>query len=109
VQLGLENDYANQRDPLPTVGLRRAVVDSRDRRVAVIEMTEVRVVPLAEVELQHVIDEGEGDESVAQWRAGHEMFWNSPEVRAELGAGFMVDDETPVVVQRFRLIRVVPE
>jgi uncharacterized protein YhfF len=150
VQLGLENDYADQmeldelpriefafpgplrdqlvtailsgaktsttallagyqHDPLPTVGLRRAVVDSRDRRVAVIEMTEVRVVPLAEVELQHVIDEGEGDESVAQWRAGHEMFWNSPEVRAELGAGFMVDDETPVVVQRFRLIRVVPE
>ena len=91
--------------PLPGPGQRFAVVDSEDRRVAVIELTEVRVVRLADVDLQHAIDEGEGDESVAQWRAGHERFWHSAEVRAELNdPGFTVDDDTLVVAERFRLV-----
>lgn len=46
------------------------VIDSDDRPVAVIEMTGIRVVPLAQVDLAHVLDEGEGDTSVAQWRRG---------------------------------------
>jgi hypothetical protein len=41
---------------------------------------------------------------VAQWRAGHESFWHSAEVRAELGdPGFTVNDDTLVLAQRFRL------
>ena len=52
-------------------------------------------------------DEGEGDESVAQWRAGHESFWHSAEVRAELGdPGFTVNDDTLVLAQRFRLVHI---
>ena len=95
-------------EPLPQVGQRSAVVDSKGRRVAVIELTEVRVVRLADVDLQHAIDEGEGDESLAQWRAGHEAFWQSEEVRAELGEpGFTVDDDTLVLAQRFRLVHTV--
>ncbi|MFE9654939.1 ASCH domain-containing protein [Micromonospora sp. NPDC006431] len=97
--------YECANEPLPQVGQRSAVVDSEGRRVAVIELTEVRVVRLADVDLQHALDEGEGDESVAQWRAGHEAFWQSEEVRAELGdPGFTVDDDTLVLAQRFRLV-----
>jgi uncharacterized protein YhfF len=97
--------YEHANEPLPEVGRRSAVVDSADRRVAVIELTEVRVVRLADVDLRHALDEGEGDESVAQWRAGHEAFWHSAEVRAELNdPGFTVDDDTLVVTQRFRLV-----
>ncbi|SCF39172.1 Uncharacterized protein YhfF [Micromonospora viridifaciens] len=97
--------YECANGPLPEVGQRSAVVDSEDRRVAVIELTEVRVVRLADVDLQHALDEGEGDRSVAQWRAGHEAFWHSAEVRAELGdPDFTVDDDTLVVVERFRLV-----
>ncbi|MGW0523648.1 ASCH domain-containing protein [Crossiella sp. NPDC003009] len=97
--------YQRTGTPLPEVGQRRAVLDSADRSAGVIEMTAVRVLRLAEVDLQHVLDEGEGDESVAQWRAGHEEFWHSPEVRAELGdPGFTVDDDTLVLAQRFRLV-----
>ena len=100
--------YERANEPLPEVGQRSAVVDSEDRRVALIELTEVRVVRLADVDLQHALDEGEGDESVAQWRAGHETFWHSAEVRAELGdAGFTVDDDTLVLTQRFRLVHCV--
>ena len=99
--------YEREGEPLPEVGGRSAVVDSTDRRVAVIEVTEVRVVRLADVDLQHALDEGEGYESVAQWRTGHERFWHSAEVRAELGdPDFTVDDDTPVVAERFRLVHV---
>jgi uncharacterized protein YhfF len=100
--------YERENEPLPEVGQRSAVVDSEDRRVAVIELTEVRVVRLADIDLQHALDEGEGYESVAQWRARHETFWHSAEVRAELGdPGFTVHDDTLVVVERFRLVHTV--
>ncbi|MCX5065562.1 ASCH domain-containing protein [Micromonospora lupini] len=101
--------YERANEALPEVGRRSAVVDSRGRRVAAIEVTEVRVVRLAYVDLAHALAEGEGDESVAQWRAGHESFWHSAEVRAELGdPDFTVDDETLVVTKRFRLLQLGP-
>jgi uncharacterized protein YhfF len=97
--------YERENEPLPEAGERLAVVDSQGRRVAAIELTEVRVVRLADVDLRHAVDEGEGDESVAQWRAGHESFWHSPQVREELGdPTFTVDDDTLVLAQRFRLV-----
>ncbi|MPZ79255.1 MAG: ASCH domain-containing protein [Actinophytocola sp.] len=103
---GLVMDYERENEPLPVAGQRLAIVDSADRRVAEIEVTEVRVVRLADVDLRHAVDEGEGYESVAQWRAGHERFWHGPEVRAELGdSGFTVHDDTLVVAERFRLVR----
>jgi len=97
---GLVADYEREDEPLPEAGQRFAVVDSDNRRVAAIELTEVRVVRLADVDLQHAIDEGEGDRTVAQWRANHEKFWHSAEMRAELGADFTVDDDTLVLAQR---------
>ncbi|MFD9789840.1 ASCH domain-containing protein [Streptomyces sp. NPDC059070] len=102
---GLVADYEHENEPLPSVGSRSAVVDSDDRRVAVIEVTEVRVVPLAQVDFAHVVDEGEGDTSIAGWRANHEGFWHGEEMRAALGdPEFTVDDETLVVLERFRLV-----
>ena len=104
---GLLLAYELENEPLPEVGQLSAVLDSAGRRVAVIEVTEVRVVRLAEVDLQHALDEGEGYESVGEWRCGHEEFWHSAEVRAEMGdPNFTVDDDTPVVLERFRLVDV---
>lgn len=92
-------------DPLPEVGEQSAVIDSGGRRVAVIEVTDVRVLRLADVDLQHALDEGEGNESVAQWRAAHEGFWHSAPVREEIGdPGFTVNDDTLVVAERFRVV-----
>jgi uncharacterized protein YhfF len=102
---GLVLEYEREGEPLPEIGQLFAVVDSEGRRVAASELTEVRVVRLADVDLKHALDEGEGDESVAQWRAGHEGFWHSAEVRAELGdPSFTVNDDTLVLAQRFRLV-----
>ncbi|MEU1119173.1 MULTISPECIES: ASCH domain-containing protein [unclassified Streptomyces] len=102
---GLVVDYEHDGDPLPVVGARAVLVDSDDRPVGVIETTEVCVVPLAEVDLAHAVDEGEGYTTVAQWRAGHERFWHSEAMRAALeDPGFTVDDTTELVLERFRLV-----
>jgi len=101
----LLQDYAHAGDPLPAVGQRSALVDSDERSVAVVEVTEVRILPLKEVDLAHALDEGEGYESVAQWRAQHERFWHGPLMREALGdPEFTVTDETAVVAERFRVV-----
>lgn len=98
-------EYGIGQEELPVAGLHEVVIDSQGRPVAVIETTDVRQVPLGEVDLQHAIDEGEGFTTVAQWRAGHEGFWHSREMREALDdPGFTVDDGTMVVLQRFRVV-----
>ena len=87
-------------------GLRQAVVDSAGRPVAVIETTAVKVMRLGDVGLEHALGEGEGYTSVAEWRAAHERFWHSADMRQALGdPGFTVGDDTPVVTSAFRLIQ----
>jgi uncharacterized protein YhfF len=97
--------YEHDNEPLPHPGLRQGVIDSDGRRVAVIEVTDVRVVRLGDVDLAHALGEGEGYATVAEWRAGHERFWHSADVREELGdPGFTVDDDTLIVAESFRRI-----
>ncbi|MDQ0713377.1 uncharacterized protein YhfF [Streptomyces luteogriseus] len=102
---GLVVDYEHEGDPLPDIGDRSVVVDSDGRPVAIVEVTDVRVVPSAQVDLAHVVDEGEGHSSVAEWREDHERFWHGEDMRAALeDPGFTVDDTTPAVLERFRLV-----
>ena len=73
--------------------------------MAVIEITAVRVIRLGDVDLAHATGEGEGYASVAEWRAGHEQFWHSEEMRQALGdPGFTVNDDTLIVAEAFRLV-----
>ena len=102
---GLVADYEHRGEQLPTAGARAVVIDSDDRPAAVIELTSVRVAALAEVDLAHAVDEGEGFTTLAEWRAGHERFWHGEEMRRELDdPAFMVDDATLVVLERFRVL-----
>ena len=102
---GLVAGYEHENEPLPHPGLRQAVIDSAGRRVAMIEITAVRVLRLADVDLAHAVGEGEGYTTVAEWRAGHERFWHSAELREEMGdPDFTVNDDTLVVAETFRLI-----
>ncbi|MFZ4264914.1 ASCH domain-containing protein [Streptomyces arboris] len=102
---GLLAEYELEGEELPPVGERSALIDSEGREVAVLEMTEVRVMPLGEVDLQHALDEGEGYRSVAEWRAGHEAFWHGEEMREAMGdPSFTVDDGTMIVAERFRVV-----
>ncbi len=102
---GLVADYEHEGGPLPVPGRRDVVIDSAGDPVAVIETTQVRVVRLADVDLAHALGEGEGYTSVAEWRAGHEQFWHSAEMRAALDdPDFTVGDDTLVVAVTFRLV-----
>jgi uncharacterized protein YhfF len=102
---GLVADYEHCQEPLPRVGDRLTVVDSSERPVAVIEITDIRVAPLVQVDLAHAVDEGEGFTTVAEWRTEHEAFWHSDEMRRAMDdPRFTVHDATPVVLERFRVI-----
>ncbi|MFC8302921.1 ASCH domain-containing protein [Specibacter sp. NPDC057265] len=98
-------EYEIEQEDLPVVGLQEVVIDSAGKPVAVIEMTEIRQARLAEVDLQHAIDEGEGFTTVAQWRAAHEEFWHSQDMRDAMSdPHFSVGDDTVLVLQRFKVI-----
>jgi uncharacterized protein YhfF len=102
---GLHLELEVDGEELPKVGDRELVVDSAARPVAVIEMTEIRVLPLADVDHQHALDEGEGFSSVKDWRLDHEAYWHGAQYRDAIGQpAFTVDDSTLVVALRFRLI-----
>lgn len=98
-------EYEIEREPLPCEGQRSAVVDSNNEPVCIIETVEVLIVPLGEVGYEHVVSEGEGHATVSDWRAAHEHFWRSKEMTDSLGETTLdLDDATPVVLERFRVI-----
>ncbi len=88
----LEAYEADGTTPEPA-GTRAALLDYDDHPVAVIEVTEARVVPAEEIDEQFARDEGEGYESVEDWRSAHERFFGSP-----------IEAKTQIVAIRFRLV-----
>jgi uncharacterized protein YhfF len=62
-------------DPTPEVGDRFVVEDAAGVARAIVEVTEVRVIPAAEIDLQFAQDEGEGFDSVEEWHEAHERFF----------------------------------
>jgi uncharacterized protein YhfF len=101
----LLDGYERDREPLPRPGDRSVVIDSGGEPVALIELSRVRVLRVGDVDLAHAVGEGEGYATVADWREGHEDFWHSPEIRAELGdPDYTVNDDTLVVAQEFRVV-----
>lgn len=101
----LRREFEIEGVPLPVVGDREVMVDSDARPVAVLEVTRVEQARLADVGLEVALAEGEGYTSAAKWRAGHERFWTSDEVRVELGdPTFVPDDDEPVVVTWYAVV-----
>ena len=79
---------------LPQVGERFALLGFDDEPVGIVETTELRIVRAGDIDLVFARDEGEGFETVAEWRSAHERFW----------AGQAITDETMIVAERFRLV-----
>lgn len=92
---GLATDFApHTADPLPRPGDRWLMLGHDDEPIGVVETLELRVVPAGEVDLKFARDEGEGFESIADWRAAHERFWSDHEI----------SDDTLIVCERFHLV-----
>jgi uncharacterized protein YhfF len=104
---GLLVDHERDGEGLPQAGERLLLLGEADEPVGVVELTEVRVLAVGETDLAFARDEGEGFESVADWRAAHDRFWLSyrDEIRSYLGdPDWDVGDETLYVQERFRLV-----
>ena len=104
---GLLAEMEAEGEALPVPGTREVLLDSDERPVAVIETVDCRVMRLAVVDDRHAIDEGEGYADAAEFRVAHERFWNGylDALRTTLGdPDFVLDDDTLVVLQRFRVV-----
>jgi uncharacterized protein YhfF len=98
---GLLEHYQREGETPEPVGQRMRVIDSDGRGVAVIEITESEVRPMGEVDLAFAIDEGEGFETLDEWRDAHVRFFTSPEME---GPPVAIDDDTLVVCTRFQVV-----
>ena len=104
---GLHEEFVREGTPIATPGDRELVVDSAGRGVAIIENTEVETKRMCDVDLAFAADEGEGFETLEDWRDAHVRFFTSPEMVELLGEPPVeVDDDTLVVCFRFRVIEV---
>jgi uncharacterized protein YhfF len=104
---GLLVEWELDGEPVPAAGERMVVVDSAELPVAVIELVDVQVLALGDVDIDTATAEGEGFAGVEEWRVAHEAFWNgyADDLRARLGdQSWRLVDDTPLVVERFRLV-----
>jgi uncharacterized protein YhfF len=85
---------------LPKVGDVSIILSGSGAPVAIIELYEVQHLPFDAVDEEFVSLEGEGDGSLAYWRAAHTEYFNG--VCKRLGGRF--DETTPVICQSFRLL-----
>ena len=92
---GALRDYPAGSLEMPVVGRRDVVLDGRGNRAAVIETLEVTIRRFDEVDEAFAHDEGEGFRTLADWRKGHQAYF-------ERNGGFSPDME--LVCERFRLV-----
>jgi uncharacterized protein YhfF len=90
-------DYEAEGEALPEVGGLSILLDGRGHPRALVNTTDVQVVPFDEVNEEHARLEGEGDRSLGYWRAAHERFFGKVSSR-----GF--EPDMPVVLERFEVI-----
>jgi uncharacterized protein YhfF len=90
---GLLEEYEADGEPVGAAGDRYLLRGYDDQPVAIVELTETRVVPAADIDEQFARDEGEGFESVEEWRVAHERFF-----------GRAIDRDTEIVATRFRVV-----
>lgn len=101
---GLLEIYEHAGEAVPVPGQRFSVLDSDGRPAVTIELVDVRVVPVKEIDEDFARAEGRGYADVAEWRAAHEEFFRSDGVSEYLGHTPVIDDDTLVVAERFRVV-----
>jgi uncharacterized protein YhfF len=92
----LLSEWESAQDPLE-VGRCWAVVDSAGQRVAVVQTTELRLGTFRDVDWDWIVDAGEGEQSVEEWRERYLDYYQRT-------TGTRPAPATPVVYERFRLV-----
>jgi uncharacterized protein YhfF len=88
---GLHEVLEDESESVP--GDRYVVEDELGVPRAIVEVTEVRVLPASEIDLQFARDEGEGFESVQEWHEAHERFFERT-----------IEPDTLIDAVRFRVV-----
>lgn len=92
----LDADYRDEGEALEVVGERLVLVDDDDLCLALVEVTDVRVVRFDEVTDDFARAEGEGFADREDWARAHRGYWQR--------SGTTVDGDTEVVCLRFTLV-----
>ena len=92
-------EYEADGESLPVPGAFDVILDGSGAPRAIIETTDVDVVPFDEVTDEHAYAEGEDDRTLASWRRIHQRFY---EEHIDIGRPFRED--MPIVCERFRLV-----
>jgi uncharacterized protein YhfF len=93
-------EWEAEGNPIPEPGLITIILDGDGQPMCIIETTEVRVRAYNEVDASFAAEEGEGDRSLAYWRAAHWRFFS----RTLPKIGRAPAEEMPLVCERFRLL-----
>jgi uncharacterized protein YhfF len=92
----LELDYHAENEELEHVGEHLALIDDAGTHAATVEVVDVVLLPFAEVTWVFAESEGEGYDTIDDWREAHRRYWRDE--------GVVVDDTTTVVCLSFRLV-----
>jgi uncharacterized protein YhfF len=92
-------DFEAEDEPLPEPGTMSIILDGSGEPRALIETTDVEIVPFDEVDAEHAHLEGEGDRSLEYWRDVHQRFFTEVATHEH---GF--SPTMPVVCERFRVL-----
>lgn len=92
-------DYEAEGEQLPTSGELSIILDGRGEPRALVRTVDVRLVPFAQVDEAHAYAEGEGDRSLAHWRAEHQRFFTEHRSHDK-----PFSDDMPVVLERFEVL-----
>lgn len=87
---GLWSEHEAEGEPMPAAGDRYLLHDFDDEPVAIVEVVEARRIPASEIDVAFARDEGEGFETVEDWRIAHEQFFEQA-----------IGPETEIVAIRF--------
>jgi uncharacterized protein YhfF len=92
---GVLDEYEQEGEVVEHVGERLALLDSDGQQIATVEVTSVEIAAFSDVPWELAQAEGEGHRDLEHWREGHRRFWTDH--------GLPVQDETSIVMIRFRL------
>jgi uncharacterized protein YhfF len=90
---GLLSEYEREGEPLEHVGEQLVVLGDDGHAAATVQVTGLSVHPFIDVPWEFARSEGEGDDDLEQWRAGHRRYWEAQ--------GTPVQDDTFVVCLSF--------
>jgi uncharacterized protein YhfF len=93
---GLWSEYEAEGESVPSAGDRFVMHGFDDEPVAIVEVTDAKRIRASEIDVDFARDEGEGFESVEDWRIAHEEFFQQP-----------IAPDTEIVAVRFRVVETI--